>query len=35
MRVFFEGGLTYLCMGRDKEYFYFQDENGKQKFYSD
>jgi len=29
MRVIFEeGGPVLLCIGRDEEYFYFQDENG-------
>ena len=33
MRVFFdEKGPLYLCVGRDEQYFYFQDENCKQKF---
>ena len=33
MRVFFEEkGPLYLCVGRDDQYFYFQDENCKQKF---
>jgi len=33
MRVYFDDdGPIYLCVGRDDENFYFQDENGMQTF---
>ena len=36
MRVIFEdGGPVFVCVGQDDINYYFQDENGKHKLYSD